>query len=407
MILKELYQGKMNNEKILSILSDTLNKDISDIKNYPTDSLLKELGLDSINFVKFIVAFEEEFNIETYDSDLLLTKFETINLIFDTLKKYFYYKSIKKVLICDCDNVLWHGIFGEEEIFIDDKIISFQKDIIQLNNTGVLVCLCSKNEQINIDDIFEQLDMPLKSEYIAISKTNFRDKATNIKLIADKLNLSLDSFVFIDDSDYELGLINALIPEVTTIKVDYNNLYFIQEIKDRFNIPNTDINRTKLYKEQKEREKEKLHFNSVEEYNNSLKTEIICLIASSDQAERISELSQRTNQFNLSGKRYSVDEIINFINDKNYNVISISIKDKYGDMGIVGASIIKITESTALIDSFYISCRVFGRCCEYALLEIIKNMYTHKKIFGTYIRTEKNQKYADFFKNNGVNYHAE
>lgn len=394
----------MNKEKVLSILGEIMETDILEI---PMNKSLTEFGLTSIRFIQFIIAVEEEFNIEVYNSDLLLSNFETIEMVFETLQKYFPLHSLKKVLICDCDNVLWHGISGEEEIYIDEKILTFQNQLITLCNSGILICLCSKNEKSTINEVFYTLDMPLKFEHIVLSKINHCDKVKNIKSIAEELNLSLDSFVFVDDSDYEIGLVNSLLPEIETVKINYDDSAFIDSINSYFRINKSNVNRTKQYRDQKEREKERQHFNSVEEYNDSLQTTIITTTANHEQAERISELSQRTNQFNLSGTRYSINEINDFINNDDYIVIYISVHDKYGDMGIVGASIIKLSNNSAVIESYYLSCRVFDRGFEYVMIETIKNIIGDKTLYGIYNETDKNRRYADFFKNNGVIHYAE
>jgi len=392
----------MNQKKILSILGNIIENDIN---NYPLTSPLNKFEFDSIRFIQFVVAIEEEFNIEIHDSDLLFTNFETIEMIFTTLEKYFNASVYKKVIICDCDNVLWQGIAGEEKIYINEKTITLQKKLIDLYNKGILICLCSKNEKINIDNAFEILDMPLNLDHVIISKVDYNDKIKNIKSISYDLNLSLDSFVFADDSDYEIGLVNSLLPEVETVKVNYDNLSFIDDINRYFETYQLDINRTQLYKDQKEREKEKLRFNSVEEYNNSLKTKITCAFATNEQAERISELSQRTNQFNLSGSRYSTNEVKDFVSNSSYGVIYLTVSDKYGDMGIVGAAIFKSINELVVIENFYLSCRVFGRGFEYFIIDMIKNINNNKIIYGIYKETNKNQRYSEFYeKNEIINY---
>lgn len=393
----------MNKEKILLLLGNIVEKDINEINNLPDNTNLSDIGLNSIRFIQLIVAIEEEFDIEINDSDLLLSNFETLELLYHTLQKYFNSEVMKKVLILDCDNVLWHGISGEEEISTDETILHFQNELVSLYNKGILLCLCSKNEQTNIDEAFNALPMIIIKEYIALEKINLNDKASNIKSISEELNLSLDSFVFIDDSDYEIGLINAILPEIETVKADYSDMSFINKITELFGEQiSQDLNRTKLYKEQKKREKAKLLYSSVEEYNNSLETEFICTNASIKQSGRISELSKRTNQFNLTSNRYSNIDIENLIyNDKNL-VISLSVKDKYGDMGIVSAAVMKIMESNAIIESFFLSCRVFGRGFEAIMLDEIKKQCGNKKVYGVYVATQKNGRYSEFYPQNGV-----
>ena len=177
--------------------------------------------MDSLKF-QMIIRFEEKFGIEVYDSDLVMSNFETVGALILTFQKYLPDAALKKVLICDCDNVLWNGIAGEESILMDERNVRFQNMLIELYDKGVLLCLCSRNLQKNIDCAFANLKMPLKKEHIIISKINLSNKVENIKAISNELNLSTDSFVFVDDSDYELGLINNLLPKVETVKVNYD-----------------------------------------------------------------------------------------------------------------------------------------------------------------------------------------
>lgn len=391
----------MDKEKILEVLGNIIDINKEQLLKTSVDTKLTDLGLTSIQFIQFIVAIEEEFEIEILDSDLIMTNFETVEMLFSTLEKYFTPKStLKKVLIFDCDNVLWHGISGEEEIYIDATILKFQETLIELYNRGILICLCSKNEPENIETVFNSLEMPLKKNHILISKINLTDKATNIKEIALELNLSADSFVFVDDSKYELDLVSSIIPDITTVLADYSNCNFIEKIKGFFDGSSTDINRTQQYRNQKEREKEKQRYASAEEFNASLKTEVKCETASSDQAARISELSQRTNQFNLSDVRYTEEKINYFIRDEGYCVYVLSASDKYGDMGLVGAAVVRKTENPVII-GFFLSCRVFGRGFEEHFLNKIKSNFA-VSMYGIYKRTDKNKRFEDFYPKNGV-----
>ena len=136
----------MDKEKILEVLGNIIDINKEQLLKTSVDTKLTDLGLTSIQFIQFIVALEEEFEIEILDSDLIMTNFETVEMLFSTLEKYFTSKKKKKkVLICDCDNVLWHGISGEEEIYLDATILKFQETLIELYNRGILICLCSKN----------------------------------------------------------------------------------------------------------------------------------------------------------------------------------------------------------------------------------------------------------------------
>lgn len=392
----------MDKCKILELLADMIDIEKDVILEAPMSTKLSNLGLSSIQFIQFIVAIEDEFNIEILDSDLIMSKFETIEKLMKTLEKYFIHSmSVKKVLICDCDNVLWHGIAGEEDIFVDNMINEFQKSIIELYNSGILICLCSKNNSENIEQAFKTLNMPLKREYILNEKINMSDKVTNIKKIASELQLSPDSFVFVDDTKYELELVSSIIPEITTVQADYSDLRFIDIIRQYFILDVTDSNRTNQYKEQKEREKQKTYFSTVEEFNDSLETILECSLAKIPHASRISELSLRTNQFNLSNARYTESEIISYIRSEEYSVYILSASDKYGDMGIVGATIIQKSYQPVII-AFFLSCRVFGRGFEIDFIKKIKDDFSKTKLFGVYNKTDKNKRFEDFYFDNEV-----
>ena len=394
----------MNKELIFQILSQVMGTKPEELLAFPQDRNLSDLGLDSIKFIQFIVAIEEQFQIEVYDSDLLVFNFATLESVFSTLEKYFQSAPqeavLKKVFVCDCDNVLWHGVSGEEKIYMDEGTYQLQKTLQSLYEKGVLLCICSKNEKETIDSAFKSLDLSLSLDDFVIAKINYRDKATNIKEISQELNLSLDSFVFLDDSAYELGLVSSLLPQVSVIQANYNDLSFIQSINDFFAQSTNSIDRTRQYKEQKAREKEKARFATVEEYNRSLESKAVFSPATTESASRIAELTQRTNQFNLSGKRYTEEEILSLINEGENRIFVLSVSDKYGDMGIVGAAIWEEKEQEIILHAFYLSCRAFGRGFETFILDEIKK--TGKTIYGVYKETDKNKRHKFFYRDNGV-----
>ena len=390
----------MNKEVILQCLSEILEISRKELDELDFKTPLEDVGFTSLKFITFIVQIEEALKIEVLDSDLLFEKFSTLENLFATLSKYFPdERKLKKVLILDADNVLWKGISGEEAIIIDDDVIKFQKYLSDLYDNGVLLCLCSKNQRRFVEESFASPDMILKKEHFAVFVANQKDKVTNIKFIAEELNLSSDSFVFVDDSDYELGYVSAMLPEAECVKFTYPPFDSVQIISKHFSDvqKSSDINRTKLYHEQKEREKERNHFSSVDEYNLSLNTCVLCKEATLEECLRLSELSVRTHQFNLSNREYTKEELEKLICDTNYKIFSLSAQDKYGDMGIVGMAIV----NQNIIEAFMLSCRVFGRDFEKILINKIKEDLD-TLILGVYIRTDKNYSYSDFYKDNGV-----
>lgn len=385
---------------ILQCLSDVLQKDTDTIQAFDPNAPLSDLGLSSLSMIRFIVLIEEALDMEIRDSDLLYENFETINKIFETLSHYLKPSTaIKKCLIVDADNVLWHGISGEEEIVFDDAIVGFQDFLLDLYRRGVLLCLCSKNDEALIRISFSHPVMRLTPAHFAIFLANRTDKVSNIATVADELNLSYDSMVFADDSDYELGFVSLNLPEVTTIKVNHATTDTLSALRTLFEAvqPTSDLNRTQLYKEQKEREKEKRNFTSVEDYNRSLETVITCGPAKVEELSRLAELSVRTHQFNLSAVSYTEEMLRGLMQSNDTSVYSLSVKDKYGDMGIVGMAVVK----NDTIEAFMLSCRVFDRDLESVLLQAIKEEAA-APLCGIYRPNGKNERFADFYLNHGV-----
>jgi len=323
---------------------------------------------------------------------------------------------IKKCLILDCDNTLWGGIIGEdglEKIKLDyyeypGKIYyDFQQRIINLYNRGILIVLCSKN---NAEDVWNVLDNHpaslLKREHIAAHKINWNDKATNIKEIAEELNLGFDSLVFIDDSAFECGLVSKFIPEITVLQVP-KELYLLPQlllknkIFESLNINEADKKRTLSYQQEQLRRTSAQQFVDIEEYLKSLNLKLNIHIAKDSEFARIAQLTQKTNQFNLSLKRYTEKEIQQFSQCENTKIFSLWTSDKFGDYGLTGVFIAKNNSNHIYIDSFLQSCRILSKRIEYAFFtycfeqlksawDITTNCYTD------YFQTQRNGQIFQF-----------
>lgn len=388
-------------DKIISLLAEACQTEIQKIESTDEHESLTSTGLTSISFISFIVRLEEEFGIEINDSDLVFEKFETLDALYKTLSSYISLENtseIKKCLILDCDNVLWKGIAGEEPTLIDEDVLKLHLLLSELYNKGIILCLCSKSKPEFIDDAFKNQDMKTDRSIFATAKINRADKTSNIQDIISELNIGKGSVVFVDDSDYELGYISASMPEIYTIKADWSDISFIEEIKTQFSdTPHSELNRAELYREQKEREKEKKLYITVDEYNKSLKTLTDCREAKEYDIPRVSELSVRTNQFNLSDAHFSEDEIKSFFDSPDSRIVILSASDKYGDMGIVGAAVTRGN----IIEAFMLSCRVFDRGFEYILLDKLKSL-SPEPLKGKFRNNLKNTALADFYSKNGI-----
>lgn len=326
----------------------------------------------------------------------------------------------KKALILDCDNTLWGGIIGEDGLdgialgTEDSRGAIFQEvqSIVKaLGGQGVIVGICSKN---NEEDVRAVLDghpqMVLRSEDIVIQRVNWSDKVTNLKAIAADLNIGLESFVFVDDSKFEIGFVNQFLPEVTTVCVP-EELHCYPEVMRRtlslFHVTSLsleDKERGQMYREETQRKQEKEVYTNVEEYLHALDLELTMFVDTANLIARIAQLSQKTNQFNLTTKRYTEAQIQHFIESSDHQVFAFDAKDRFGQFGVTGVAIIKRDQHVAHIDSLLMSCRVLGRNLEKAFFDaIIKHLRGQmvEHLSAEYHATTKNQQVEDLFERLG------
>jgi FkbH-like protein len=406
------------------IKSNNFDKICNELNAYLETKVKSNVVLIDINKVIAGVSVEKSVDFRYYYSSKALYKIdfykryvEFINPVILTVKG----KS-KKVLVFDCDNTLWKGILGEDgsdkiEMSSKTKGGSVFEEIqylgLDLNKKGILLGLCSKNNSQDIDSILEtHPDMILKDENITIKKVNWEDKVSNLKKIAKELNLGLDSIVFVDDSDFEIELIKSNLPEVSVLKVPSNAYEYPQLLRKQaqsfYSVSETkeDSARVLMYQQQKERDNEKLIFGNIESYLESLDIAITIHMDEVELVPRIAQMTQKTNQFNLTTKRYTEAEILKFTTGKEFSVIAFEVRDKYGDSGITGAVILHFTndDEQVLVDTFLMSCRIIGRNIEFAFFDFLINYLkqkTTRKIKASYIKTPKNEQVADFYETIG------
>lgn len=325
----------------------------------------------------------------------------------------------KKCLIVDLDNTLWGGILGEDGIagiqlgndYPGNCYRHFQMVIKEMKNNGVLLAICSKNNWEDVQQVIDQRDeMILKQDDFSSLKINWESKPENIKKITQELNIGLDSVVFIDDNPFEREQIRALLPEVVVpefpsqpyqlfdfIKEVYNQWFQIYELTDE------DKRKTEQYKENAKRKNFIARYDSSKSFLKAMQIKLIFYESFNLHLPRIAQMTQKTNQFNLTTKRYTETDLNNLMNC-DYVVSDISVQDKFGDNGITAASIIKIKGSKAIIDTFLLSCRILGRGIETVFLNLILNRLFEKgvkMVFACFIPTDKNKQVGQFFENNG------
>ena len=315
----------------------------------------------------------------------------------------------QKVLILDCDNTIWKGILGEDgekniqfkDTPIGNCFFEVQQNAVSLTKKGVILCLCTKNNPNEIKNLLKKNLMPINLKNISILKSNWDDKSENIKSISKELNLGLDSFVFLDDSEFELSEVKNKLPMLQTFIVPkdlYNYpAFFKKNIMKLFNnesLTKEDRNRINYYKNETKRQKYLIKYINKEKFIDSLKLTLEVYIdqQNKNSINRICQMTQKTNQFNLTTKRYTEEEIKNFIDDKRFKIFTGDVKDKFGDHGKTILIILKKEKNTYIIDTFLMSCRVIGRELEKSFFDaIIKKIRNEKlPIYGTYIKTSKN-----------------
>ena len=320
----------------------------------------------------------------------------------------------KKCLVLDLDDTLWGGIAGEDGISGINLDISgtgrsyytFQKELLNLYHKGILLAINSKNNPEDAVEIIENHPhMLLRKNYFASVKINWQDKVTNLLEIARELNIGLDSLVFFDDNPVEREFVKSSLPMVTVIDVPVDSCKYCSTLKDiiefeSLGLTKDDIQRNELYKINKARQELEKKSTSKEEYLESLQTKMIITYADQFTIPRIAQLTQKTNQFNMTTRRYQVADIENMSKSSNHLVLCCSVSDKFGDIGIVGCIIAELEGSNAHIDTLLLSCRVLGREVEYAFLySVVKliRLLGFKNITSEYIFTEKSKMNRDFY----------
>lgn len=403
----------MNKKELLHYASKINGVEYEDSTVLNQITTWDEIGLDSIKFIQLIVEIEKEIGIEINDSDLIYENISSIESFCSMINKYELElrdenQPIKKVVVCDCDNVLWQGIAGEDVLALNENAQKLHAEILALYERGVLICLCTSNTKSNINNAFESISsMILKNNFFILKKYEVSKKEDAILEFSTKLNLQLDSFVFIDDDLLITERVSFFLPSVDSLHINLNddtqtgiiikrlNSYFTEKSQLEFN-------RTELYRQQKEREKLNKRFDNIEDYNRYMQTSMEFAVSNISLINRVSELSERAHQFNLSDKHYTVQNLKKIYEDPDAKVFTLSAKDALGDLGLVCAAIVKKN----VIEAFFLSCRAFNRKFEAYMISYIKRTMG-SDLVGVFSFNEQNGRFANFYKENGVGLYNE
>lgn len=298
-------------------------------------------------------------------------------------------KNLYKVIVLDCDNTIWQGVCGEEGalgVKISAPYQALQTFMLKKQSMGFLLCLCSKNSEEDVFAVFEQRsDMPIKREHLVSWRINWQAKSENIKSLAQELQLGLNSFIFIDDNPVECAEVQANCPEVLTLqlptKID-TIPSFIENIWafDILKTTTEDQQRTTFYQQNVQREQLRQQTMTLESFLDSLNIQVQMTEMQAAQINRVSQMTQRTNQFNASTIRRTETEIQQLVQSDKYTCLVIDVKDKFGDYGLVGLVIFTVDNDTLKTDTFLLSCRVLGRGVEHQILARLGKIAEQRKL---------------------------
>lgn len=413
-----------NTEPISFIAYDPAVKAIEMYNNFIFELAAKNRNIKVIDFNSFTFKYSLG---ELFDNRHFYMSLVPINpKLADDFTSWFQQKvnaiegKRKKCLVVDLDNTLWGGILGEDGIagiklgntYPGNCYTDFQSYIREIKNTGIILAICSKNNKADVDELFEKRDdMILTKDDFAIIKTNWSSKVDNIRLIAGELNIGTDSMVFLDDSPFECEQIRTMLPEVDVPnfpKQPYLLVEFIKEVYNQwfqtYELTAEDKVKTGQYKQNALRQKAVAQHENFEGFLKEM--EIVLSISESNPLHipRIAQLTQKTNQFNLTTIRYTEADIKKMMESDNFKIWDAAVSDKFGDSGITALAIVKIKDDTAEIDSFLLSCRILGRGIETTFLNYILNQLFErgiKNITASFFPTTKNMQVKSYYDDSG------
>jgi FkbH-like protein len=402
---------------------------------YGLQEMILDLNLQLSDYIK------KESSVFLYDFNGFSSKFGENN-VFDFKQFYFgdirisldfiphfshelmsYIKPIlginKKCIVLDLDNTLWGGIIGEDGFNgiklgsspIGNAFIEFQQKLLALNKRGIILAVNSKNNyEDGIEVISNHPNMILREKNFACFKINWKDKVSNMIEISNELNIGLDSMVFFDDDPVNREFMRKSLPEVQTIDLPNDPSEYcsvLHSINDLnvLKITDEDEKRGQMYTQERKRTDMKNSSIDMSKFLNELDIKIQIKKADDFTIPRISQLTLKTNQFNLTTKRYQEETIRNFTKSKTMIVECVHVEDKFGDSGITGVYIIQESDNKEwYLDTFLMSCRIMGKEIEKGIIAYIiekAKLEGIKKIKAQYMSTKKNKPCENFLSDCG------
>jgi FkbH-like protein len=323
----------------------------------------------------------------------------------------------RKVAAVDLDDTLWGGVVGElgpTGIEVGEEGVAlafqdFQRELVRLHDSGVLIVLCTKNDPEYALAAFDHPSMVLRREHVVAERVNWQDKATNIRELAEELDLGLNSFVFFDDNPREREWVRQALPMVAVPELPADPTErpaFIARGPWFRTLAVTDADRMRStsYRAQGDRRRAQASAASFEDYLVSLEQRVNIELVTEATVPRAAQLCQRTNQFNLTTRRHTQADVERMLADPAYDLVTLSVTDRFGDSGITGLGITLHADGRAELDTLLLSCRLLGRRVEDAFLAVLARRARERgarTLLGAYEPTDRNAQVASFFPDRG------
>ena len=321
----------------------------------------------------------------------------------------------KKAIVLDLDNTLWGGVIGDDGLegirlgygADGEAFVTFQEYLLSLKNRGVLLTVCSKNEEEIAKEPFRSHpDMKLTLDDITVFRANWHNKADNVREIASIVNLGLDAFVFVDDNPVEREFVRRSLPMVSVPELPEDPCEYINCLDrgcffETISFSTEDKIRSVLYKENVARREFQFQFSDLSSYLQSLEMEATVGLCNSFHLKRMAQLINKSNQFHLTGTRYSEAELEEMSGRPDRTVLYFGLKDRFGDNGLISVVIVRFEGRASIVDTWVMSCRVLSRGMEEFVYRELLRMARDRncdRILGSYVPSKKNKLVEDLYR---------
>ncbi|QRM27261.1 HAD family hydrolase [Microvirga sp. VF16] len=324
----------------------------------------------------------------------------------------------KKVLVLDLDNTLWGGVLGEDGITgirvggegLGYAFSRFQRTLETLKQNGILLAICSKNEEEDaLRAIAQHPDMQLRINDFVTHRINWKPKSENLRSIAEELNLGLDSLVLFDDSPFECESIRQLLPDVDVLEAPKDPSDFVRALAvypgfDMFRVTDEDRKRSHQYFQDRQRRSLASQMGSLEEVYRSLEMRGRVSVVTDVTLARVQQLIHKTNQFNLTTKRYQEPELLSMMASDDVIILTLHLSDRLGESGLTGVLVVTTGRDQWEVDNLLLSCRVIGRTVEYGLIRYLAEKAQAsgaRELIASFVPSGRNQVAAEFLSRAG------